>query len=145
MIAPILPAPTRIKPSEPPVLGRTLAFRNGDYVTLPNGRLATVEGPECLRQAMQRRLATAPGEYATRPDYGAGLRAEVKRPGNRASYERMRARVREQFRQDDRVRDVPTVSVERIAASTQSPSGARISATLVTRAGIVTLKPIEVT
>lgn len=134
-----LPAPRLAKQPTPGPLGRTLDF-DGDFTVLPDGSVKTVEGRDALRQDLQTRLVTSPGEHALRPEFGAGLRAAVKSAASRDAMERLRARTLTQVRSDSRVTDVPAVSVERL-----EPNGLRIKLTLNVLGEVVTLRPIEVT
>jgi len=48
----------------------------------PSGRLATIEGPAAIRQALQLLLSTVPGERVMRPDYGCELQRLVFSPND---------------------------------------------------------------
>lgn len=85
------------------------------YVTTAAGDWAVARGREALRQSLNRRIITNPGEWATKPEYGVGARQFVKRlntPGVRAELE---ARIREQFLRDVRVQSVDLVTLTELA------------------------------
>ena len=86
-----------------------------DLETTPAGDFALVDGDECLRQALIRRIITAPGEYAVLPGYGAGARLYVKERNTRAKRDELVERIRAQAAQEPRVERVAEVSVEQTA------------------------------
>lgn len=85
-----------------------------DYVVTAAGDWARATGLEALRQSLLRRLITAPGEWATVPEYGVGAVQFVKRPLTASVIAELEGRIREQFMRDDRVESVSTVQVERL-------------------------------
>lgn len=110
--------PTSSTPSSPSVdevardvFGKDLFF-NGDLQTTAAGDYVLIEGKEALRQAIYRRLLTAPGEYRVRPDYGAGVGQFVKKRMTRAILDELRQRIIDQLSQDDRIDRVVEVTTE---------------------------------
>ena len=49
------------------------------------GSVSTVEGDECVRQALMMLLSTAPGERLLRPDYGCDLHRLVFAPNDQTT------------------------------------------------------------
>ncbi len=133
-----LPAPVPRSVPDAPPLGRDI-YAAGGLQVAADGDYRTIEDKEALEQALLRRLVTSPGEYAFHPDYGAGVRRAVNRSGSRAQLTQLRNLVLTQLRADERVRAVPAVSVTRIER------GIRITATVTTSGGVLTLRPLEVT
>lgn len=93
------------------LFGQDLLFENdlqldagGDYILL--------DGKDALRQAIYHRLLVVPGEYALRPDYGAGLSQYVKKRINRAELDQIRQRVIDQLSRDDRIERVIECTTE---------------------------------
>jgi phage baseplate assembly protein W len=91
--------------------GTDLYF-DGNLRVNAKGDYQTVSGEDNLRRAVFRRLATNPGEIKTKPDYGAGLPAFVKRPITQASIDALRTRILEQLRQDRRIASVLSCEVQ---------------------------------
>jgi phage baseplate assembly protein W len=83
-----------------------------DLVTTAAKDLAIVDGEECLRQALIRRIVTAPGEWATLPEYGCGARLYVKARNTPATRAELAERIRAQLTLEARVERVQAVSVE---------------------------------
>lgn len=75
-----------------------------DYVLL--------DGVAALKQALYLRLLVSPGEYALRPEYGAGLGRLVKRRMSRSELDGIEQRVIEQLSRDDRIERVIEVKTE---------------------------------
>lgn len=101
--------------------GRDLWFdisaANGPNL-VPNrrGDWLIVSGVEALRQSLIRRFITNPGEWATRPDYGAGARRFIKKRNDAAARAQLAERLRSQALRDPRVASVEAVIVEPGAA-----------------------------
>jgi phage baseplate assembly protein W len=76
---------------------------HGDYLTW--------EQEESVRQAIYRRLMTAPGEYAVRPEYGVGVRLYVKRRMGRAQVDELRQRIIDQLARETRIEKIVEVNV----------------------------------
>lgn len=53
-----------------PRFGVDVALKDGDFVTLPAGDVALVEGLDCLAQDLARRLTTPQGSHWAHADYG---------------------------------------------------------------------------
>jgi phage baseplate assembly protein W len=78
--------------------------RRGDWLV--------VSGVEALRQSLIRRFITDPGEWRTKPDYGAGARRFVKKRNDAAARAQLANRLRAQALRDRRVASVEAVVVE---------------------------------
>lgn len=76
----------------------------GDYLLL--------DGKAVLKQALYHRLMVTPGEYALRPDYGAGLARLVKRRMSQSEIDSIERRVVEQLSRDERIESVVEVKAE---------------------------------
>jgi phage baseplate assembly protein W len=76
----------------------------GDYLLL--------DGKAALKQALYHRLMVSPGEYALRPEYGAGLARLVKRRMSRSELDGIEQRIVEQLSRDDRIERVIEVKAE---------------------------------
>lgn len=113
MPASAIPPPPKLS-EQNALYGRDVAF-NGDFTATPSQDWKTIEGPEALRQSIYRRLLTLPGEYRPYPDYGAGVRAWVKRTNSKSSRDQLEARIRGQLLQDPRITKVLEVRLERPA------------------------------
>ncbi len=100
-----------------------------DLITTPARDFAVVEGEECLRQALIRRIMTNPGEWATLPNYGAGARLYVKARNTRATRDELVERIRAQAALEPRVERVAEVSVE----ITEDGMGLKINLRVVPR------------
>lgn len=83
-----------------------------DTNVTPAGDWKLVSGREAIRQSLQRRFETTPGEYATKPDYGAGLLAAVKSRGRRSDLDAIKNRLQAQALKDERVTGVLSVKVD---------------------------------
>lgn len=102
---------TPISEASAQLFGRDLMFETdlkldagGDYILLND--------QDALRQAIYHRLLVVPGEYALRPEYGAGLSQFVKKRINRAELDQIRQRVVDQLAQDDRIERVIECTTE---------------------------------
>lgn len=83
-----------------------------DLVVDPGGDWLLVRGIECLRQSLIRRIITAPGDWRTLPDYGAGARLYVRKRNNKAARDELANRIRAQCLRDDRVLKCESVVVD---------------------------------
>lgn len=101
-------------PDQNDLFGRDLLFR-GDVALDAGGDYIEITGNENLKQSLYHRLQVSPGEYALRPEYGAGLAASVKRRMNRSEIDAIQQRVIAQIAQDDRIQKVIEVVVESFA------------------------------
>lgn len=98
-------------------VGKDIWFnlRQGDGANrhvLPSGDWKLVDGIEALIQSLLRRLLTAPGEWATLPDYGVGARQYVKAKNTAAKRDELAARISAQFMRDYRVAAVQVIVVD---------------------------------
>ena len=109
-----------------------------DVVTTARGDLALTEGEEALIQALIRRIITAPGEWATLPNYGAGARLYVKARKNRATIDELVERIRSQCAAEPRVERVQAVSVE----STDDGAGLKINVLVIPRGRVLPTRGI---
>lgn len=98
-----------------------------DVVTTPAKDLALVDGEECLRQALIRRIITAPGDWATLPEYGCGARLYVKARNTPATRAELTERIRSQLAREARVERVGRVSVE----TTEDGQGLKINVLVI--------------
>lgn len=112
-----------------------------NYVVTAAGDLALATGREALRQSLIRRLITAPGEWATLPDYGVGARAYVKAKNTRSVRAELESKIRAQFLRDPRVHSVDLVTVTQLDDG--SP-GLKISIQVTPRGRLRTDKPLPV-
>lgn len=81
------------------------------YVTTAAGDWAIAEGREALRQSLLRRYITNPGEWKTKPGYGAGARQYVKANNTATTRADLESRLRAQSMQDPRVASVEMVTI----------------------------------
>lgn len=100
------------------IFGRDISYDVRTAVTpnmdvTPAGDWALIEGRECLRQALIRRLITDPGEWTTNPNYGVGAVSFVKARDTRGNRDELERRIRSQFLADPRVKSVESVQVTR--------------------------------
>lgn len=103
--------------------------QGADTVTTSAGDLALVEERACLRQAVIRRIITAPGDWAALPRYGVGARRWVKRRNSRASRDELVERIRSQLRAEPRIVSVATIAVE----VTEDGNGLKINVVIIPR------------
>jgi len=99
-----------------------------DLVTTAAKDLAIVEGEDCLRQALIRRIITTPGEWATLPEYGCGARLYIKARNTPATRAELAERIRAQLSREPRVERVQTVSIQ-----TTDQGGLKINVIVVPR------------
>lgn len=76
-----------------------------------HGDWLLVKGREALRQSLLRRYLTNPGEWASKPDYGAGARMFVKAKNVKAARDELTTRIRQQSLKDPRVAAVDKVTI----------------------------------
>lgn len=84
-----------------------------DLATTKAGDWLIVTGRAALRQSLIRRWITTPGQWATKPEYGAGALAYVKGRNNTSSRQELAERIRAQTMKDRRVARVHTVEVDK--------------------------------
>lgn len=82
-----------------------------DLATTKAGDWILVTGRQALRQSLIRRWITTPGEFATKPGYGAGALAFLKARGNSDSAQDLANRIRAESLKDRRVERVEAVHV----------------------------------
>lgn len=82
----------------------TAVAKHGDWLL--------TSGHEALIQSLVRRWVTNPGEWQTKPDYGAGALAYVKARNNSRSRAELTERIRAQTLKDRRVAKVDTIEVK---------------------------------
>lgn len=85
-----------------------------DYNVTSAGDWRLVNGREAVKQSLRRRFMTTPGEWATKPDYGAGLLAAVKSRARTTDLADIENRLRAQSLKDERVLRVLSVTVEKL-------------------------------
>jgi phage baseplate assembly protein W len=105
------------------LFGKDLMFTN-DLKVGKSGDYLTWDENEALRQAIYRRLMTAPGEFAVRPEYGVGVRFYVKRRMGKATLDELRQRIEDQLAKEDRIERVIEAKVE--AAQFGNSTGVKI-------------------
>lgn len=93
------------------MLGRNIFF-DGDFRVTAAGSWLVVDGVEAVRLALYHRFLTSPGEFAARPNYGAGLRDLVYQPKTPGLRSTIQARVRDQALRDPRVEAVASAVVD---------------------------------
>lgn len=111
------------------------------YVTTAAGDWATATGREALRQSLVRRFITNPGEWQTKPAYGAGLRQYVKAKNTASVRAEIESRIRQQCALDQRVHSVDLVTVSGLDDG--SP-GLQIAVLVTPRGRLRTDKPLAV-
>lgn len=85
-----------------------------DYNVTSAGDWRLVNGREAVKQSLRRRFMTTPGEWATKPDYGAGLLAAVKSRSRTTDLADIENRLRAQALKDERVLRVLSVVAEKL-------------------------------
>lgn len=105
------------------LFGKDVMFTNDTKVG-KNGDYLVWDENEALRQAIYRRLMTSPGEFATRPEYGVGVRNYVKKRMGRATLDELRQRIEDQLSKEDRIERVIEAKVT--AATFGNSTGVRI-------------------
>jgi len=89
-----------------------VAAANGpDRVVTASGDWLLAEGVEAYRQNLIRAFITAPGDWATKPTWGAGARLYVKRQNTRANRDELVERLRAQAMRDRRTESVESIDV----------------------------------
>lgn len=92
------------------LLGKDIFF-NGDYEVSSSGDYATVSGLSAIRQSVLNRLMVNPGEFKTRPSYGAGVRLFVKKPKTTTNINTLKANIRTQLSREERIEEVLAVEI----------------------------------
>lgn len=87
----------------------------GDTAVTAAGDWAKVQGRECLRQAIIRRIITSPGEWRTLPDYGVGARQFVKERNTPSTRSLLAERIRGQLLRDPRISSVDQINIETLS------------------------------
>jgi phage baseplate assembly protein W len=96
------------------LFGQDLMF-DSDFHLDSAGDYLLLDGKAALKQALYHRLLVSPGEYALRPEYGAGLARLVKRRMTRSEIDSIEQRIVEQLSRDDRIEKVVEVKAESYA------------------------------
>lgn len=94
-----------------------IAFRDGVAPLDATGDYATVSGEAALWQAITVCLATRPGEWKLRPDFGVGANDFVKKPATQSNRDELRRRVVDQLSRMRRIEKVESVNVNRITVN----------------------------
>ena len=85
----------------------------GDFVISAAGDWSLVEGVDAARQSIEREALAEPGEVASLPAWGMGLRALVMAPRTTGRADELRAHITERLRANPRVTRVRGVDVSR--------------------------------
>lgn len=102
---------TAAKALQESILGRDIQFEN-DYSVDNKGDYTLLVGLPALRQAILARLMVNPGEFKTRPSYGAGVRQFVKKPKTTTNLSRLRERIETQLSRESRIEEIIEVALE---------------------------------
>lgn len=97
--------------------GVDLLFTDDLQVTA-SGDYAEIRGIAALRQAIRCRFLTSPGEYATRPAYGCGLRNFVKKRATQSERDALRQTILDQLAQEERIQNVEEVTITSVMSGT---------------------------
>jgi len=84
----------------------------GDLVKVPPGGLGTISGVANLKEALFHRLMTVPGTLVHRPTYGVGMPLFQNRLSSFAVQQRLSSLIQEQYKQDPRIEDVKSISIQ---------------------------------
>lgn len=87
---------------------------DGDLHTDLHGDYQEVQSMDNLRLSILRRLMTNPGEYMYRPNYGCGLKQQVKKPMTQSNINYLKNLIRENLQEEDRIDTVDEISIEPI-------------------------------
>lgn len=87
-----------------------------NLIVTPAGDWKLAGGYDAYRQSLIRRFVANPGDWATKPGYGAGGKAMVKASTNSSNIDAFRERLRAQALSDKRTARVEYVNVERMPA-----------------------------
>jgi phage baseplate assembly protein W len=108
----------------------TQSNRAGDWLL--------AEQSQALRQALIRRIVTAPGEWRTLPEYGCGARQFVKARNTRANRDELKLKISSQLLRDERVESIRDITIELIT------NGLRIHVTVIPAGRTLMNTPIDV-
>ena len=114
--APILTTTTPLWTSERQDIWFDALASDGEPNTMvtPSGDWVLVSGRVALAQSLTRRFLTSPGEWKTKPRYGAGLREACRKRGRQIDLDALANAMKEQAMMDSRVESVAAVRVDRI-------------------------------
>ena len=93
-------------------LGRDILF-DGDFHVTAKGDYVALQGLAALKQAIYHRLITRPGDFAYRPEYGAGVLQSVKKRLRSTELSELKSRIISQLSLEDRIEEVVRVTVTR--------------------------------
>ena len=77
-----------------------------DYVKSSKGDVDNISGIENVKANLYRRLITKPGSLAHQPLYGVGVQDYLNSPNSLENQRSLAVRIKEQFEQDSRVKEV---------------------------------------
>ena len=121
--------------------GRDIFFKTGDYEVSHTGDWIIVEGEEALKQAVLRRLITSPGEWATLPDYGVGVRDFIKAKNTPGARAELVNRIESQLLKEPRIARVREVIIDTESVA----DGLKVSVKFDARGEIQRSRPLIVT
>lgn len=120
------------------ILGKDVSWNLNGFSVSASGDYVLCEGDEAFRQAVLRRLVTAPGEFATRPTYGAGVTSYVNERRTPTMLANLKRRVIDQMSLDPRT---DGTRVECIAIT----GGVRVEVSVKSRGEMMRFIPFDFT
>lgn len=120
------------------LLGEDILFTDDFYLT-GAGDFVITEGEDTVWQSILHRLATSPGEYKLRPEYGVGCRDFVKGKITRTTMDELGLRIRDNLAQDKRITKIIEVVVQRAIVS--GVTGVRVYLKAEIAGRVQTFKP----
>jgi hypothetical protein len=96
------------------VLGKDLYFR-GDFAVGPHRDYLLVDQVAAAKQSVEREGLAAPGDLPLHPDWGFGLRDQVKKPDTKSVRDLIGTRVRNRLAVNPRIQETQDVRVFRDA------------------------------
>ena len=85
-----------------------------DTLVTPSGDWKLVSGRACLRQGLILRYITTPGSWQTKPKFGAGVKALLRKKMTSTTRATAIANIKSQSLADRRVKYVDSVEIERL-------------------------------